>query len=139
VSTLRRHPAVTAWVVLSALSLTAPGCGRPADAMPPVHRVTGTVTYAGGEPVVNGGIQFMPVGDSSYSVSGEIQADGSFTLYTVKGSVRAAGAPEGEYQVSVQPPIPADHRPVPAVSLPKTYKVEAKDNTFAIEIPKGKK
>jgi hypothetical protein len=55
----------------------------------------------------------------------------------------ASGAPEGEYRVSIQPPLRFDprgglkeaHRGVPAIDLPKTYKVESKDNTFKIELP----
>jgi hypothetical protein len=92
------------------------------------------VTFKGGKPVTGGAIQFSPVADASYTVSGDLRDDGSFTLYTFRGNDRVAGAPEGEYRVTVLLPLPADQKAVPGVVLPKNYKVEAKDNTFAIEI-----
>jgi hypothetical protein len=117
-----------------ALLLLVAGCGKPASTMLPIYPVMGTVHYKGGLPVAGGAIQFVSLSDSSYSVSGEINEDGTFTLYTVKGSERVQGAPEGAYRVSVQPPIPSDHRAVPAISLPDTYRIEPKENTFTVEV-----
>jgi hypothetical protein len=102
--------------------------------------VTGSAKFKDGKPATGGAIQFSPVSDTSYTVSGDLKADGSFTLFTVKGSDRVPGAPEGEYRVTVQLPIPASQGTVPPITLPKTYRVEPKENTFAIEIPPpGKK
>ncbi|HEV3439527.1 MAG TPA: hypothetical protein VG122_19335 [Gemmata sp.] len=134
--TLRSISIQRSWhVVLGALlGLATVGCGNSSSTLPPTYPVTGSVNYKGGGPVAGGAVQFTPVSDPSFSVSGEINDDGSFTLYTVKGNERVKGAPEGEYKVTVQPPIPADHRAVPAIALPKTFHIEAKDNSFSIEV-----
>jgi hypothetical protein len=119
------------------LTLAALGCTKPSS-LPKTYPVTGSVVYKGGQPVAGAGIQFTSVSDSSFSVSGDVAADGKFTLATVKGREKTSGAPEGEYKVTVHPPIPADRatrRPnVGPIELPKTYKVEAKENHFAIEV-----
>ena len=81
--------------------------------MPKTYKVTGTVTYPGGKPVAGGAIQFMPVGDSSFLARGDIQDDGSYSLDMVKDNERKSGAPEGEYRVTVVPPIPPDQRTTP--------------------------
>jgi hypothetical protein len=122
------------YLVLGVFLGVAVGCGGSSNAFPPTHPVTGSVSYKGGQPVAGGAIQFTHISDSSFSVSGDIGDDGSFTLFTVKGKDRVAGAPEGEYRVSVQPPIPADHRAVPAITLSKTYRIEPKEMKFSIEV-----
>src|SRR5579872_390421 len=120
--------------------LAAAGCSGPPSSMPPVFPVKGTVHYKGGVPVVGGAIQFMSISDTSYSISGEIGEDGSFALYTVKGSERVQGAPEGTYKVTIQPPIGTDHRPVQAIALSDNYHIEPKENSFTIEVnPPSKK
>ena len=122
-------------ILLAMLSLTAAGCGNTSTSLPPTFPVTGTVKYKGGQPVVNGAILFVSVADSSFAVSGDVKEDGSYVLHTVKGNERASGAPEGEYRVTIQPPIPEDHRAVPAIALEKTYRVEAKENSLSFEVP----
>jgi hypothetical protein len=108
--------------------------------MPATYPVSGTAKFKDGTPVAGGAVQFISTTDSSLSVSGDVKDDGSFSLFTVKGPTRVAGAPEGEYRVSIQPPIQADHRPVPAITLSSPYKVEAKENTFEFTVaPPGKK
>jgi len=99
-----------------------------------MYKVTGSVTYVGGRPVAGGAVQFAPLADTSFSVSGDINDDGTFTLQTVKGNERVSGAPEGEYRVTILFPIPADQRTVPPIVLPKNYRIEAKDNEFPIEV-----
>jgi hypothetical protein len=123
--------------------LLAAGCNS--SGLPPTYPVTGTVVYKGGQPMKGGSIQLAPVQESPLRVLGEIAEDGTFSLATLKDNARASGAPEGEYRVFVQPPLRFDprgglqeaHRGVPAIQLPKTFKVEAKGNTFKIELPEG--
>jgi hypothetical protein len=82
-------------------------------------------------------------GDPLLRVLGEITADGTFTLRTQKNNDRAAGAPEGEYEIQIIPPLaagaPGDlkvaHKGVAPIDLPQTLKVEPKENTFRIELP----
>jgi hypothetical protein len=119
------------------LVLSAAGCIK-GSSLPKTYPVTGSVVYKGGRPVAGGAIQFTPA-DTSYSVTGDINDDGTFTLHTFKDNEKTSGAPEGEYKVIVQPPIGPDQRGVAAIPLPKPYKVEAKDNRFAIEVDPPRK
>jgi hypothetical protein len=124
------------WVVLGfglGLCLGCGGSGGSAQ-LAQTYKVTGSVVFKGGKPVTGGAIQFSPVSDTSYTVSGDIKDDGSFTLFTVKGTDRVSGAPEGEYRVTVLLPLPPDQKAIPGIVLPQTYRVEARDNTFAFEI-----
>ena len=123
--------------------VAAAGCG-PAAGMPQTYTTTGVVVYASGQPAKGGQVEFTSAGsDSSIRVTGEVQDDGRFSLYTLKGAAKASGAPEGEYQAEYQPPLQADprggvegaHRALPAVRSAKTYKVEAKKNDFTVELP----
>jgi hypothetical protein len=123
---------------LLAIGLCAVGCG-PRGSMPKTYKVTGSVIVKGGKPLSSGAIQFSPVADTSYSVTGDISNDGTFTLRTVKGNDRANGAPEGEYRVTILLPIPEDQRAPPPIVLPKTCKVEPKDNHFSFEIDPPRK
>lgn len=125
--------------LLGVVVLLSSGCGG-GSSLPPTYPATGTVVFKGGKSVTGGAIQFTPINDSSYTVSGDVQNDGSFTLATTKGKDRAPGAPEGEYRVTVLLPLPPDQKGIPSVVLPKTYRIEAKDNTFAFEIspPSGR-
>jgi hypothetical protein len=121
------------------LALMSIGCGGSSSTLPTTYPVAGTVHYKGGSPVAGGAIEFSSISDTSFSISGEIDDTGSFTLYTIKGSDRVRGVPEGEYKVTVRPPIQSDHRPVPAIALLITYRVEPKDNTFTIEVETTRK
>jgi hypothetical protein len=119
------------------LGLCAAGCIK-GSSLPKTYPVTGSVVYKGGRPVAGGAIQFTS-SDPSYSVTGDINDDGTFRLQTFKDNDKASGAPEGEYKVIVQPPIGTDQRGVAAIPLPKPYKVEAKDNQFVIEVDPPRK
>ena len=134
----------SAWLwhalVLAAL-LGAAGCSGPG--LPKTYSARGTVVYQGGQPMKGGTILFSSAGDPHLRVVAEVKDDGAFTLHTVKDNAQGAGAPAGEYQVTVQPPRPphdpadlaAAKRPIPAVTLPDTYKIEPKENTLKIELP----
>ena len=122
---------------LLVFGLAIVGCSS-GSSMPKTYKVTGTVTYPGGKPVAGGAIQFMPVGDSSFLARGDIQDDGSYSLDMVKDNERKSGAPEGEYRVTVVPPIPPDQRTTPPFELPKTVRVEARDNQIPIEVTRKK-
>jgi hypothetical protein len=90
--------------------------------------------YKDGKPVACGSIFFRSMTDSSFAASGDIDKDGKFVVMTVKENEKLRGVPEGEYRVTVQPPIPPDQRAAPAIDLPQIFKVEAKDNQFSIEV-----
>jgi hypothetical protein len=110
------------------------GCGGKSSSLPKTFKVTGTVVAKGGAPVTDGAVQFTHVTDTSFSVSGDIEKDGKFTLFTIKGNDRVSGVPEGEYRVMIVLPIPADQKGLPAVELRETFRVEAKDNHLPIDL-----
>ena len=91
--------------------------------------------------MTGGSIVFLSTAEASAGVVAEIQADGSFNLRTIKDNEQAAGAPAGEYHVIIRPPLlpGADlmdaHRGMPEIKLQRTYRVEAKENTFRLEVP----
>ncbi len=130
---LANRPRVEWLALLMFLVLGAAGCGS-GDSLPKTYPVTGSVADKGGKSLVGGSVQFTPVSDSSLSVSGAIEADGTFALHTIKGKEKLSGAPEGEYKVTILPPISSDQRAVLPMELPKPYRVEAKDNQFKIEV-----
>jgi hypothetical protein len=127
-------------VVLALLILF--GCKPAPPTLAETYPVSGSVTQ-NGQPMQGGSIQFHSTADPMLRVLGEIKEDGTFTLNTVKDNAMGRGAPEGEYQVIVQPPLSKEvgggvdfaHKGVPPITFPKSYRVEAKENTFKIELP----
>ncbi len=128
---MKRH--VRPAALAGALVLAA-GCAR--VEMPRTYPVTGTVAFRDGEPIRGGAVQFMSASDPSLSISGQIQEDGTFTLYTLKDKTKVGGAPEGTYTVTFLPPLGEDRRPLmPPTDLRQTFQVEAKeDNHFDVRI-----
>ena len=125
--------------IVAALLLIAVGCNRE-SALPKTYPGTGNVVYHDGKPMQGGSLQFTSASDPLLRVVGENKNDGTFTLRTVKENAHGAGVPEGEYRVIVQPPAlesggGIQGKSQPAISLPDTFKVEAKENTFKIVVP----
>lgn len=116
-----------------ALVLWAGGCGSRV-ALPPLYKATGAVLSKDGTSLAGGTVRFTPVADTSFSVTGPIQGDGTFILHTIKGATKVSGAPEGEYRVTVLPPLRADQRPIVPIDLPETRRIEARDNHFSLEV-----
>ncbi|HTU16444.1 MAG TPA: hypothetical protein VMG10_00150 [Gemmataceae bacterium] len=120
---LRRGTAVLALLLVV-------GCQKAAD-LPLTHPARGKVVYADGRPLSGGTIQFAPASSSSsVAVSGAIDNEGRFTLSTIKGSQKVAGAVEGQYQVSIIPPLTDRRQPVVPITLPGAYTVKAGENVF---------
>jgi len=124
---------VRSGLLLLTLALATLGC-KARSALPPTYPVTGTVKFKGGKPVAGGAIQFSPVKDAGYAVSGDLDNDGTFRLLTITNTEKVTGAPEGEYRVTIHLPIGADQKGGGAIPLPNSYRVEAKDNNFTIEV-----
>jgi hypothetical protein len=118
---------------VAALLLPLAGCTSSAG-LPPTYPAGGSVEYKDGSPMKGGTVQFSTSSDPLLRVVGQVREDGTFTLNTIKDRSRAAGAPEGEYQVIVQPPLIGEHKGVIPITIPKPYKVEAKDNQFRIQL-----
>jgi len=113
------------------------GCKSTSDSLPKTYPVTGTVLDEKGAPVKGGAVRFESTTDTTLTVTGEIQQDGKFTMRTSRNKESAEGAIEGEYTVLIMLPAGADpNNPPPPVKLPKTYKVEPKDNVFTLQLGK---
>lgn len=113
------------------LGLTA-GCGR-------MSPVSGTVTYADGQPLDRGTIEFELVAEKQkdrVSALGTIGSGGAFTLST---HAEADGALQGEYRVAVFPPVvlppdPGVAPPPPFRPFPKKYQsVETSGLTATVQ------
>lgn len=126
-----------------AMSLAGCGSGRSGTAI-----VRGKVTF-NGKPVPNGTVNFIP--DTGPSASGEIQADGSYTLTTYKPG---DGAVPGTHKVTVvamqdqTTRLPEERSPLPPPIVPVKYtslattdltaNVEDKENTINFDLKDAK-
>jgi hypothetical protein len=136
----RRSLAACGFFVLALLILV--GCKPAPPPLAKTYPVNGTVIQSG-KPMKGGSIQFNSAADPMLRVVGVIKEDGTFTLNTAKDNATGAGAPAGEYQVIVQPPLAKEagggfdfaHKGVPPMTLPTTVRVEAKENNLKIEVP----
>lgn len=123
--------------VLLALSFClSAGCPSGGKKLPAVYPVEGKVVYKGGQPLTGGSVSFQSQTDSSFAASGEIQPDGSFTLWTFADKERVKGAPPGKYNVTVMPAMGSDHSIQP-IAVAKPIEVEAKENRFAIALDRA--
>jgi len=117
--------------------LAALGCWKPAD-LPATHAVSGQVVYTDGQPLNGGTIQFVAFPHNPLlTVIGAIENNGHFTLNTLKGERKVAGAVEGQYQVTIIPPLPDNHQPVLPITLRGAYTVKPGENSFpTLKIPR---
>jgi hypothetical protein len=123
-------------LLLGASVLLGAGCSStPADPPPKTYPVKGKVTSrATGKPLTGGSVQFETTGKTPVSVLGDIQSDGSFTVFTLHNKQRLDGAPEGSYHVGVVPP--QTDQQVPAVVIEQVFQVKPDGtNDFKIEVP----
>jgi hypothetical protein len=87
-------------LVVAAAWLAAAGCSPGPRAYP----VKGKVVFKdNGKPLGSGTVLFESVADPNQRASGEIQADGTYTL---ANNVGANGAVEGEHRVLIMTPLP---------------------------------
>jgi hypothetical protein len=114
----------------------AAGC-QPAD-MPATFPVSGSVAYVDGQPMKGGTIQLAPTGnDPSLLLTGTIDDNGQFTLFTLKGKRKVPGAVEGQYEVTILPQQGDDHQSVPPVTLPEACTIKPGESTLpAFKVPR---
>ena len=121
----RRPPAAAALILLVAF-----GCGKPAD-LPVTHPVSGKVVCEDGRPLKGGTIEFVSSApDPSISITGIIDHDGHFTLSTLKGNQKVAGAVEGQYRVTIIPAITDSRQPATPITLPDFSAVKPGKNVL---------
>jgi hypothetical protein len=119
---------------LVSMLLMTSGCARKSPKVK-TYPVTGYVVSKGGTSLAGGSICFRSLADTSLIATGDIKEDGTFTLHTLIDKNKLAGTAEGKYQVTVLPPLPANHQStVRPITLAQAYQVEPKENQFQIEV-----
>ncbi|MSQ94355.1 MAG: hypothetical protein EXR98_07345 [Gemmataceae bacterium] len=129
------------WLVAVLMSIVV-GCSS-GPALPKTYAAGGTVTEKGGQVLKGGTIHFMTKSDPLLRVTASIKDDGTFSLFTLKDTSKADGAPDGEYEVEIHLPLSQDksggladpHKGVAPIRLPATYTVKAEPNHFKIVLP----
>ena len=123
----------------AALGLLMALCG--CDRGPETFPVHGKVVWNNGQPWTGGTVQFTAVTDPQQVATGEIAADGTFSLAThfVSGvhARTRPGAVAGEHHVYLDEPAPQVDTDwvviIKPIVVAKTYRVEPKENEFTIE------
>ncbi len=110
------------------------GCGG--GDLPKTYPVSGKVVFAGGKPLAGGAVQLRLNSDPSKAASGEIKADGTFSLHTIVGNKKLAGAVEGEHDVSVIPLMGEDQKLIEVRVKQSPIRIEPKENSITIVIEK---
>jgi hypothetical protein len=107
----------TILVMLLLILGAGPGCS---DGRAPVFPVQGSVTFSG-KPPAGAQVVFHPVGKTGNEAprpTGQVDADGKFTLTTFKAG---DGAPAGDYEVTVEQWVSKNDNP--AINLlPARYR-----------------
>ena len=110
----------------------ASGCRREREVVPPsTYPVNGKIVAKGANMPSGCLIQFEPK-DAKCMAQGIIQPDGTFKLTTRYEGVVCDGAAEGEYQVTIIPPISADAPMAKSVRLPKPVQIKPETNELTI-------
>jgi hypothetical protein len=93
------------------------------------HPVSGRVLLPDGQPLAQGTVTFVPVGEKGRQASGAVRPDGTFTLTTDEDG---DGAGEGEYRVRV---ISTQSKPGPRKTsvavVPRKYEDEGSSGLVA--------
>ncbi|MDB5336318.1 MAG: hypothetical protein JWN70_1937 [Planctomycetaceae bacterium] len=126
-------------MLLSAVSLSGAGCAakKPSAPPPKTFPVTGKVVTKDGKPVAGGMVEFQSKTNNQLSVTSEIKPDGTFSLISRRDGEQFPGATEGDYQVTLFPPMSASQTESPK-TLPETFKVEPKENAITLTVPGSK-
>ena len=124
------------------------GCGSRPQPLPATYPVHGKVTYKDGAPVTDGLVQFQPSASLSVATTGNIQSDGTYSLTTMRDSLRAEGALAGPNRVIVLP-VDKDRMGkqdprlqqggIPSTTFPTPYIVEPRDNEFNLTIERPRR
>jgi hypothetical protein len=135
-------PAVAVRAVLTVaagallLSLTAGCTGAQVD-RPKTYAVKGKVVRKDGTPVRGGTVEFRSTADRTYTMIGQIEQDGTFTLNTLDSNGKMAGAVEGEHEVTIIPDQ-AKGQGAPPIRYPNKVKVSAGGaNEIVLTLPSG--
>lgn len=110
------------------------GCGR-AEELPATYPVSGQVRWDDGSPMQQGGtVLFQSADQTNLTVSGEIGADGSYSLTTSRADQQQPGAVPGEYRVTIVPTMGPEQTQPPIV-LRQKVSVSAAENQIDLRLP----
>jgi hypothetical protein len=109
------------------------GCKSPEPEPPRTYPATGRVVFKGGKPFAGGVITFTSKADPTRTMEASLSEGGTFELSMMFKNRRLAGAVEGPYEVMVSSRF-SPKRGVEIYLLPGTYHVEARENSFQIEV-----
>ncbi|MCA9003795.1 MAG: hypothetical protein KDA70_00875 [Planctomycetaceae bacterium] len=121
------------FLVLLCGLLVLSGCGENSQPLPETFVVKGIVKDKTDAPVKGGMIVFQSPTDAEQTSQAEIQADGSFQLFSLIEGQRIDGARAGEYRVTYYPRMSESQSEVPA-EITQTFQVKAGENAFEIKI-----
>jgi hypothetical protein len=118
-------------------ALLAAGCpSAPHAVLPKTYPAKGKVVYKDNKPMSGGMVQFRSEAAAAFTITGEVQQDGTFRLTTMEvQGTKADGAPEGQYEVTVMPLMNPDQSGGVPVTLPKPYTIKpGEGNDIVIQL-----
>ena len=122
-------------LIVSVTLLASGGCkGQSADP-PQTYPVAGVVLSGDGAPLTGGAVYFRAADEKELEAVAEVQADGTFELYTMFHGQRLTGAVAGEHDVTVVPPSGAGGIS-PAIAVAEKARVTPGENRLTIELPR---
>jgi hypothetical protein len=124
------------FVFVACVTVCAMGCGRRSLPLPETYPVHGTVAFQNGKPVTSGIVQFESATNHSVTTTAVIQQDGSYSLTTSRGRVRAEGALPGPNRVIVTLSAGSGRKGggENIIVLPTMYDVQPRNNEFALVV-----
>jgi hypothetical protein len=122
-------------LVVAAVAALLCGCGNmPSPNLPPVHKVSGQVVSAAGQPVSGGTIQLQST-SSQHTAIGDVQPDGNFTMRTMVDGVRLDGVVAGAQRATYFPQMTEDQSAAVPVDLKEPIEIRPQDNEIVIKLP----
>lgn len=109
------------------------GCGGNVEKAPETHEFGGKVLDRAGKPLTGGTVEMRPVGKGDYNSFGEIQPDGTFTIYTILNSTKVKGAQPGEHTVTIIPSLKERPDATP-IQLKKNVTIKPGDKEITIKL-----
>jgi hypothetical protein len=134
-----RSPVMSAFAAVLLFVLGGCGSPPPREAPPPLFPVAGQVVLSDGKSFPGGVIHFVSRDFPTFSITGEIASDGSFSVGTTVEGELLPGAPPGPCQVSVNTPLTKDLTDLQTFQATQEYVIERGPNQFQIEVRKGTK
>ncbi len=109
------------------------GCNQKTEPPLTTQKVGGMVVYKNGKPFADGGtIEFRHQAKTGVTSISGIDANGTFSLYSITAQRKVSGAEEGSYEVTITPN--SNDQNVRPILLKKKYEVVSGTNDLTIQI-----